>query len=252
VSGADSTGAFDRIAVPEPAVERACSVTGCCVIGLQWGDEAKGKLVDLLAPRFDIVVRYQGGANAGHTVVDGGQTYKLHLIPSGILHAGIENVIAPGVVINPATILDEIDGLVARGVPVPERLRISERAHMVMPWHILEDVILNSQKVGGESIGTTNRGIGPCYRDKVGRTQAIRVGDLVAADRDERIRAVATAKSSWLAGLGATAEDLATIDPEQVVTLCGEWGKRLKPMITDTTERLLDACEAGSDRKSVV
>lgn len=222
-------------------------MTGCCVIGLQWGDEAKGKLVDLLAPRFDIVVRYQGGANAGHTVVDGGQTYKLHLIPSGILHAGIENVIAPGVVINPATILDEIDGLVARGVPVPERLRISERAHLVMPWHILEDVILNSQKVGGESIGTTNRGIGPCYRDKVGRTQAIRVGDLVAADRDERIRAVATAKSNWLAGLGATAEDLATIEPERVAALCGEWGTRLKPMITDTTERLLDACEAGSD-----
>jgi adenylosuccinate synthase len=157
------------------------------VIGLQWGDEAKGKLVDLLAPRFDIVVRYQGGANAGHTVVDGPETYKLHHIPSGILHGDVANVITPGVVINPATMIDEIDGLMARGVPVAERLRISERAHLVMPWHMIEDRVINSQKVGGESIGTTNRGIGPCYRDKVGRTHAIRVADLVAPGRDERI-----------------------------------------------------------------
>ena len=215
------------------------------MIGLQWGDEAKGKLVDLLAPRFDIVVRYQGGANAGHTVVDGSEVYKLHHIPSGILHGGVDNVITPGVVINPATMIDEIDGLLARGVPVFERLRVSERAHLVMPWHMIEDRVINAQKVGGESIGTTNRGIGPCYRDKVGRTHAIRVADLVAENRDERIAMVAAQKVQILTSLGASEDDLASIAPATVVALCAAWGERLKPMIGDTTDWLLDACEQG-------
>lgn len=220
-------------------------VTGTCVIGLQWGDEAKGKLVDLLAPRFDIVVRYQGGANAGHTVVNGDETYKLHHIPSGILHGDVDNVITPGVVINPATMIDEIDGLLARGVPVFERLRVSERAHLVMPWHMIEDRVINTQKVGGESIGTTNRGIGPCYRDKVGRTHAIRVADLISPHCDERITAVATQKAAFLRGLGASDEDLALVQPERVVALCAAWGERLRPLISDTTDWLLDACEEG-------
>lgn len=220
-------------------------VTGTCVIGLQWGDEAKGKLVDLLAPRFDIVVRYQGGANAGHTVVNGDQTYKLHHIPSGILHGDVANVITPGVVINPTTMIQEIDGLQARGVPVQQRLRISDRAHLVMPWHMVEDRLINAEKIGGESIGTTNRGIGPCYRDKVGRTHAIRVGDLVSPERDQRVAAVAQAKTEFLTGLGASAEDLAAVAPEAVVQLCTQWGQRLQPMVTDTTDFLLDACEAS-------
>jgi adenylosuccinate synthase len=220
-------------------------VTGTCVIGLQWGDEAKGKLVDLLAPRFDIVVRYQGGANAGHTVVNGTETYKLHHIPSGILHGDVENVITPGVVINPSTMIEEIDGLIARGVPVLERLRISERAHLVMPWHMIEDRVINAQKVGGESIGTTNRGIGPCYRDKVGRTHAIRVADLIAAGRDERVVAVAQQKVAMLTALGASPEDLASIQPAAVLALCAGWGQRLGPMIADTTDFLLDACQQG-------
>ncbi len=118
-----------------------------CVIGLQWGDEAKGKLVDLLAPEHDVVVRYQGGANAGHTVVCGENVYKLHHIPSGILHAGVVNVIAPGVVMEPATLLREVDGLLARGVQATKNLRISDRVHLVMPWHIVEDQILNGLKV---------------------------------------------------------------------------------------------------------
>ncbi|MEP3832061.1 adenylosuccinate synthetase, partial [Rhodopirellula bahusiensis] len=150
-------------------------MSGTCVIGLQWGDEAKGKLVDLLAPRFDWVVRYQGGANAGHTVVAGDETYKLHHIPSGILHSDVQNVITPGVVINPTTMLQEIDDLQARGIDVFENLKVSERAHLVMPWHMIEDATINATAVRGESIGTTNRGIGPCYRDKVGRTHAIRM-----------------------------------------------------------------------------
>ncbi len=220
-------------------------MSGTCVIGLQWGDEAKGKLVDLLAPRFDLVVRYQGGANAGHTVVAGSETYKLHHIPSGILHRDVQNLITPGVVINPATMIDEMKGLLARGVDVTENLRVSERAHLVMPWHILEDRIINSQKVGGESIGTTNRGIGPCYRDKVGRTHAIRVADLIAPNRDERIATVAEAKRALLTGLGASAEDLASIETTKVQAAAKAWGESLRPMIDDTTDFLLDAFEAG-------
>jgi len=137
-------------------------VAATCVIGLQWGDEAKGKLVDLLAPRNDIVVRYQGGANAGHTVVCGSEVYKLHHIPSGILSSQITNVIAPGVVIEPNMLIKEIEGLEARGIEPRKNLMISERAHVVMPWHFVEDKATNRAVVAGESIGTTNRGIGPC------------------------------------------------------------------------------------------
>ena len=125
---------------------------GTCVIGLQWGDEAKGKLVDLLTPGVEIVVRYQGGANAGHTVVTGEDVYKLHHVPSGILHEGVTNIVSTGVVINPPTILQEIDGLEARGVQVQERLLISDRAHAVFPWHIAEDRVLNSRLVGGNRL----------------------------------------------------------------------------------------------------
>lgn len=221
-----------------------CMVSGTCVIGLQWGDEAKGKLVDLLAPQFDLVVRYQGGANAGHTVVAGDETYKLHHIPSGILHPQVQNFITPGVVINPATMLDEIDGLAQRGIHCERNMRVSERAHLVMPWHIAEDKIINSTAVRGESIGTTNRGIGPCYRDKVGRTHAIRMADLVQDARDERIGTVAEQKVQLLSKMGAPQEDLDSISPERVIALAAGWAERLKDMIGDTTEMLLTACEA--------
>ncbi len=219
-------------------------MSGTCVIGLQWGDEAKGKLVDLLAPQFDIVVRYQGGANAGHTVVAGNETYKLHHIPSGILHPQVQNVIAPGVVINPTTMLDEIDGLSPRGVDCSKNLLISERAHLVMPWHIAEDRQTNVTELGGESIGTTNRGIGPCYRDKVGRTHAIRMSDLVQPGRDERIRTVAEQKMVILKRLGASDEELQKVSPDVVVPLAARWASRLAEMIGDTTNMLLDASEA--------
>ena len=219
-------------------------MSGTCVIGLQWGDEAKGKLVDLLAPQFDLVVRYQGGANAGHTVVAGDETYKLHHIPSGILHSQVQNFITPGVVINPTTMLDEIDGLAKRGIHCHQNMRVSERAHLVMPWHIAEDKIINSTAVRGESIGTTNRGIGPCYRDKVGRTHAIRMADLVQDSRDERIETVADQKVQILSKMGASQEDLDSIAPDHVVALAAGWAERLEDMIGDTTEMLLGACEA--------
>ncbi len=220
-------------------------MSGTCVIGLQWGDEAKGKLVDLLAPQFDLVVRYQGGANAGHTVVSGAETYKLHHIPSGILHPHVQNLITPGVVINPATMLDEIDGLAARGVRCQDNLRISERAHLVMPWHMAEDRFINATEVRGESIGTTNRGIGPCYRDKVGRTHAIRMADLTQPTRDDRIGTVAEQKLKLLTAMGASDEELVAISPDVVVAQAASWAERLDGMIGDTTYFLLDAAEEG-------
>ncbi len=214
------------------------------VIGLQWGDEAKGKLVDLLAPAHDIVVRYQGGANAGHTVVVGENVYKLHHIPSGILHPGVMNVIAPGVVIEPNTMLREIEGLEARGLKPRENMLLSERTHMVMPWHMVEDQILNSQVVHGENIGTTLRGIGPCYRDKVGRTFAMRVADILSPDYAARIEEIVQAKKKLLSGL-ATAEQMAMLDASRIATEVKRWGEQLGPMACDTTNYLLDELDAG-------
>ena len=153
-----------------------------CVVGLQWGDEAKGKIVDLLTEEHQIVVRYQGGANAGHTVVTGGQKYKLSLIPSGIFRPQVQCVIAGGVVLNPQSLLGEIDDLIARGIRVDRNLMISDRAHVIFPWHFEEDRLLNDQCSAGEAIGTTMRGIGPCYRDKMGRSFAVRLGDMYRPD----------------------------------------------------------------------
>lgn len=215
------------------------------MIGLQWGDEAKGKLVDLLAKDNDMVVRYAGGANAGHTVVSGDETYKLHHIPSGILRREVQNMITPGVVINPATLLDEIDGLAERGVNCADNMRISERAHLVMPWHMIEDRIINAHRVGSESIGTTNRGIGPCYRDKVGRTHAIRMTDLMQSDLDAKIAAVAKQKQTLLQGLGATDEELASISGQAIAQQAHSWADRLREMVGDTTESVLTACESN-------
>lgn len=214
---------------------------GTCVIGLQWGDEAKGKLVDLLTRQFDIVVRYQGGANAGHTVVVGDQVYKLHHIPSGILSPGVKNVVTPGVVMNPPTILKEIDSLLDRGVKVAENLMLSDRTHVVFPWHIEEDRLMNDRPVGGESIGTTLRGIGPCYRDKVGRTYAVRLGDMYRADFRDKVAHIVEAKNRLLAGL-ATGEPT-LLDAEAIFTEYKGYADRLEAYVTDTTAFLLDAVE---------
>jgi adenylosuccinate synthase len=170
--------------------------------------------------------------------------YKLHHIPSGILHPSVQNLITPGVVINPETLLVEIDGLLKRGVPVRDNLKISERAHLVMPWHIAEDRLLNQQTVGNESIGTTLRGIGPCYRDKVGRTHAVRMIDLLQSNMEERLTAIANSKRKILESLGGSADDLENIGADRVVALAKVWAERLSPMVSDTTDQLLDATEA--------
>lgn len=215
---------------------------GTCVIGLQWGDEAKGKLVDLLTSRFEIVVRYQGGANAGHTVVVGDKTYKLHHVPSGILTPTVMNVVTPGVVINPPTILKEIESLTSQGVAVRQNMMLSDRAHVVFPWHIEEDKLLNVAPAG-ESIGTTLRGIGPCYRDKVGRAHAIRLGDMLRPDFRERIEHIAAAKNRLLAGLNGSAH--VVLDPAAIFAEYSGYAEKLRPFVGDTTAYLLDAAEAG-------
>ncbi|MDX1946964.1 MAG: adenylosuccinate synthase [Pirellulaceae bacterium] len=214
---------------------------GTCVIGLQWGDEAKGKLVDLLTSRFEIVVRYQGGANAGHTVVVGDKTYKLHHVPSGILTPGVMNVVTPGVVISPPTILKEIDSLAAQGIDVGANMMLSQAAHVVFPWHIAEDKVMD-QATGGESIGTTLRGIGPCYRDKVGRSHAIRLGDMYRPDFAARVEHIVAAKNKLLVGLGSQSEAL---NAQAIREEYSAYAQRLQRYVGDTTNYLLDAVEAG-------
>ena len=220
-----------------------------CVIGLQWGDEAKGKLVNLLTEQHDLVVRYQGGANAGHTVVAGDQTYKLSLIPSGILAPRVLCVVTGGVVVHPQSILSEIDGLASRGIEVSSKnLVVSDRAHVIFPWHVAEDQATEaSSPAGGEAIGTTQRGIGPCYRDKVGRTYAIRLGDLYRPGFAAKVEQVAAAKSALLAAAAAhySAAKPAPLDAAKILAEYGAFAERLKPFVADTTALLLDAVEGG-------
>lgn len=216
---------------------------GISIIGLQWGDEAKGKLVDLLTEGQDFVVRYQGGANAGHTVVVGDQVYKLHHIPSGIIHAGVVNIVAPGVVIHPQTILREIDSLTQRNLQLAGRLLLSDRAHVVMPWHLLEDQLWHSASSGEDNIGTTLRGIGPCYRDKVGRSHAVRLGDMLREDFSEQLEQIAKVKQVVLKAMPGG--DAVELDTKAIIRESLEYAERLRPFVTDTTSLLLDAVEAG-------
>src|SRR5688500_14541613 len=146
------------------------------VLGAQWGDEGKGKIVDLLTPNVSIVARYQGGHNAGHTVYANGRKFVLRLLPSGILHAGITCVIGNGVVIVPQALFAEIDELAAAGITVGDRLVVSDKAHLILPYHRELDLLSEARR-GERRIGTTSRGIGPAYEDKIGR-RGIRVGDL--------------------------------------------------------------------------
>jgi adenylosuccinate synthase len=147
------------------------------VVGAQWGDEGKGKIVDVYTERAEMVVRFQGGHNAGHTVVIGDETFILHLIPSGILHKNKKCLIASGVVVSPEALVREMDSLLAKGIDIAGRLFISEQAHVIMPYHIALD-LAREEKKGKKAIGTTGRGIGPAYEDKVART-GIRIGDLL-------------------------------------------------------------------------
>ena len=208
------------------------------VVGAQWGDEGKGKLVDVLAERADWVVRYQGGANAGHTVDLGDRTFVLHQIPSGILHTGVRCAIGNGVVLDPDTLFEEIDGLVKAGIDVEGRLYVSERAHLVLPYHKLVDGASASSK----AIGTTGRGIGPAYEDKVAR-RGVRVLDL---QHPERLRTVveagAEAARSRLTRYGSDKK----IDVDDVLATLERLGKRLLPLAEDVSLTVHRAITAGA------
>src|SRR5437660_7048132 len=177
-----------------------------CVVGLQWGDEAKGKIVDLLTEQHDVVVRYNGGANAGHTVVCDGRTYKLSLLPTGVLKPRLRSVIGNGVVVYPPRFLEEIEQLRAGGIAVGANLFLSDHAHVIFPYHVEEERL--SEQGTGETIGTTGRGIGPCYQDKAGQVCGIRVGELLRPDAlREKLRWVVARKNrilTALAGPGQT------------------------------------------------
>lgn len=207
------------------------------VVGAQWGDEGKGKLVDVLAEQADVVVRYQGGANAGHTVVVGDRQFVLHQIPSGILHAGTRCVVGNGVVLDPETFFAELDALEKEGIDLAGRLMISDRAHVVLPYHKL----LDQANEAHQQIGTTGRGIGPAYEDKIGR-RGIRVADICRAeaprdllkDRIERTNAL-------LAMMGSTAR----ADLEEHAALVTRLGQRLRPLTRDTGLLVWQALREG-------
>ena len=220
------------------------------IVGLQWGDEGKGKIVDLLTSEHDIIVRYNGGANAGHTVVVGSERYALHLIPSGILYSDKECVVGNGVVVDPEKLLQEIDALRARGVRVADNLRISDRAHVVMPYHKEQDAALEeylgaktASARGNLSIGTTRRGIGPAYSDKIRRSTAIRVGDLLDPDYlRSRLHVICTLRTAELEALGVRT---APLDPDALATQYAAFGERLRPHVVDSVYALHDAMLAG-------
>ncbi len=214
-----------------------------CVFGLGWGDEGKGKVVDLLCPGFDVVVRYNGGANAGHTVCAGGETFKLHLLPTGVLHENAVGVIGPGVVVDPLALIAEIDQLAARGIDVVPRLRVSDRAHVVLAYHKIEDQL--SEKAAGEAgkIGTTSRGIGPCYADKMRRTPAVRMADLMdERDLAPRIRALVEAKQAAFRAVYGTDGGLAF---DAVMSDVQTARSRISGVVCDTTAYLHEAMDSG-------
>jgi len=214
-----------------------------CVFGLGWGDEGKGKIVDLLSPAFDVVVRFNGGANAGHTVCVGRETFALHLLPSGVLHDHTVGVIGPGVVVDPVTLLEEIDGLARRGIDVTGKLKISERAHLVLAYHKLEDQLSERAAGAGARIGTTARGIGPCYADKMRRTTAVRFADLLHdPEIFDRLRGIiSTRRGQFQAMFG---ED-GGLNAADVIADLETAAARLGAYLCDTTEFLHRAIGAG-------
>ncbi len=213
------------------------------VVGMGWGDEGKGKVVDILSPRYDAVVRYNGGANAGHTVRVGEETFALHLVPSGVLHDGVTGVIGPGVALDPGVLLSEIDDLKARGFPVADNLKISDRAHVVMEYHKLEDRLSEGAASDQTRIGTTARGIGPCYADKMQRGPAVRVCDLLAAaGSGDRLESIVDGKRRAFQALYG---DDGGLEAGSIARQLAEHAERLRPFVCDTTSFLHGVVEAG-------
>jgi adenylosuccinate synthase len=210
------------------------------VLGAQWGDEGKGKVVDLLAERFDIVARYQGGHNAGHTVFIGEKKFVLKLIPSGILRPGVEAVIGNGVVVDLAALLEEIAALEAHGIAVTKQLRISNRAHVIFPFHRLVEKMSEARE-NRIPIGTTSRGIGPCYEDKTGR-RGIRIADLYDPESFRDIYDTLVEDKKTLA---ATFNLHDTIDYGEIRAQHEQYAEKIRPMVCDTAALLNDAIAHG-------
>jgi adenylosuccinate synthase len=210
------------------------------VLGAQWGDEGKGKVVDLLAERFDIVARYQGGHNAGHTVFIGEKKFVLKLIPSGILRPGVQAVIGNGVVIDLAALLDEISGLESNGIDASAQLRISNRAHVIFPFHRLVEKMSEARE-NRIPIGTTSRGIGPCYEDKTGR-RGIRIADLYDP---ESFRDIYDTLVEDKKALAATFNLHDTIDYAEIRAQYEQYAEKIRPMVCDTAALLNDAMAHG-------
>ncbi len=212
------------------------------VFGTQWGDEGKGKIVDLLTQEADIIVRYQGGNNAGHTLVTGDRTFVLHLIPSGILHSGKTCLIGNGVVLDPEVFCQEIDKLGASGISIaPERLAISKKAHIIMPYHKALDHAREAAKSGNDKIGTTGRGIGPCYEDKMAR-MGIRACDLQDMDLlRKKIKKALVEKNALLEKL----YNLKPADADEIFEYIRPLARRLVPFLGDVSHKIQEAKETG-------
>src|SRR5689334_5843043 len=196
------------------------------VVGLQWGDEGKGKIVDILADKFDCVARYQGGHNAGHTVTFGGRKYVLHVVPSGIFHDGVVCIVGGGVVLDPEAFLKECDSLRDAGVTVKDRLFISNRCHLILPYHRTIEAAVE-QQLGDRKIGTTARGIGPAYEDKYGR-RGLRVCDLLdTATFPAKLEAQVEMKNRTLQSLQSSER----IDSETIRVAYESFAERLRPLV---------------------
>lgn len=211
------------------------------VIGAQWGDEGKGKTIDIYAGKADVVVRTSGGNNAGHTLEVDGATYKLHVMPSGILYHNTLNIIGAGVVVDPKVLLEEIDGFESKGIST-KNLKIDARAHVIMPYHIELDGL--SEKARGKGdIGTTKKGIGPCYMDKTERS-GIRMSDLIDEDKfAAKVRENMKIKNKIIEFV----YDGTPMDPEAIIKEYSEYAKRLKPYVTDTIPILYNAIDEGKE-----
>jgi adenylosuccinate synthase len=216
-----------------------------CVVGLQWGDEAKGKIVDLLTTDHDFVVRYNGGANAGHTVVWEGRTFKFSLLPTGVLRPHVRSVIANGVVVYPPRFLEEVASLRQAGIAVGDNLLLSNHAHVIFPYHMEEERLVEASARGsGSAIGTTGRGIGPCYQDKAGRIFAIRVEDLLHPEHlRQRLEQIVEHKNRLLRGLSPQAT---TFDPARLFEEYQGYAEQVRSHVTDTADLLRGAvCQGG-------
>ncbi len=214
-------------------------MAGIALVGIQWGDEGKGKVTDLLCENVDVVVRYQGGNNAGHTVVVGDERYALHLLPTGILYEDCTPVIGPGVVVNPQVLIEEMDALTARGISV-ERLKLSGNAHLIMPYHLELDMV-TERRLGKNRLGTTKRGIGPAYADKAARI-GLRAQDLLDPKIfSEKLEVALKEKNLLLTRVyGRLPLDHKAITEEYLA-----YGARLAPYIDDTSSLVQRALDAG-------